>query len=188
MTLLEQAIIFATERHSGAVRKSEGTPYILHPFEAASIVSTMTTDENILAATILHDTVEDTDTSIEEIRVRFGPRVAELVASETENKRSGQKASATWRIRKEESLKELSETDDIAVKMVWLGDKLSNMRAFHRSWKRTGDSLWENFNQKDAAQQAWYYRRIVDLLSDLKDYEAWHEFKLLVMMIFSDID
>ena len=143
MTLLEQAIIFATERHSGAVRKSEQTPYILHPFEAASIVSTMTSEEAVLAAAVLHDTVEDTPTSIYEIEERFGPRVADLVASETENKRKEQKASSTWRIRKEESLAELRDSKDPAVKILWLGDKLSNMRAFYRAWKKNGDALWE---------------------------------------------
>ena len=188
MTLLEQAIIFATERHSGAIRKSEKTPYILHPFEAASIVSTMTSDEEVLTAAVLHDTVEDTSTSILEIEERFGVRVAKLVASETENKRKKQKASSPWRLRKEESLKELRDTDDINVKMLWLGDKLSNMRAFYRSWKRNGNALWENFNQKDPAQQAWYYRTIAELLSELKDYEAWQEFSWLVSLVFKDVD
>ena len=87
MGLFENAVRFAAERHSGTKRKSGTLPYLLHPMEVAVIVSSMTDDEEILAAAVLHDTVEDTDTTIGELEELFGPRVAGFVASETENKR-----------------------------------------------------------------------------------------------------
>ena len=85
MKLLEEAIIYATIMHQGKVRKFSGNPYILHPVEVAQILSTMTNDDEIIAAGILHDIVEDTDGTLGEIEQRFGGRVAELVASESEN-------------------------------------------------------------------------------------------------------
>ncbi len=81
MTLFDEAIRFAAEKHSGMLRKQEGIPYILHPMEVAVIVGTLTGDEEVLAAAVLHDTVEDTDTTPEELLRRFGPRGAALVAS-----------------------------------------------------------------------------------------------------------
>ena len=87
MTLFEEAVMFAVQAHSGMRRKKEEIPYILHPLEVATITSSMTTDERVLAAAVLHDTVEDTPVTIEEITEKFGKRVAELVSSETENKR-----------------------------------------------------------------------------------------------------
>ncbi|MBO6039767.1 MAG: bifunctional (p)ppGpp synthetase/guanosine-3',5'-bis(diphosphate) 3'-pyrophosphohydrolase [Oscillospiraceae bacterium] len=187
MTLFDEAIEFAVRAHSGAVRRRESTPYILHPLEAATIVGTMTSDEDVLAAAVLHDTVEDTDVTIEQIAERFGERVAILVASETENKRPGQDKKATWHIRKTESLETLKTASDPGVKLLWLGDKLSNIRSFYRAWRISGNSLWRSFNQDDPAEQAWYYRSIDAQLSDLHDHDAWQEYHFLVELIFKGV-
>ena len=61
------------------------------------------------------------------------------------------------------------------------------MRSIHREWKRSGNTMWESFNQKDPAQQAWYYRSVADQLSELKDYEAWQEYRALVDAVFSEV-
>ena len=135
MKQFDEAIKFAVDAHSGMQRRRESTPYILHPLEAATIAGTMTSDAQVLAAAVLHDTVEDTDVTIEDIEERFGPRVAMLVSSETENKRPGIPPRESWRIRKEESLRDLAEAADPGVAVLWLSDKLSNMRAFYRSWR-----------------------------------------------------
>ena len=84
--LLDRAIIFAVKAHAGTERRGKGFPYIVHPMEAMEIVATMTPDQELLAAAALHDTVEDTDVTLEEIRENFGERVAMLVAHECEYK------------------------------------------------------------------------------------------------------
>lgn len=84
MTLLDEAIIFAVQAHSGQVRKGTNRPYILHPLEAAAIVASMTDDLEVIAAAVLHDTMEDANVSLAEITSKFGPRVAGLVQAETE--------------------------------------------------------------------------------------------------------
>ena len=187
MTLFERAAEFAIRAHSGTVRKKEHIPYILHPMEVASIAATMSHEEELLAAAMLHDTVEDTDTSAEEIMDLFGSRVAELVASETEDKHRGRPATETWAIRKEESIAELKSTDDQAVKILWLSDKLSNMRSFHRMWLIQGDDMWKSFHQTDPAKQAWYYRTIMDAVSELREYDAWKEYRHLVEEVFQEV-
>ena len=184
MELVSEAIAFAVKAHDGMRRKKSEAPYILHPMEAAVIVGTMSDDQNLIAAAALHDVVEDAGVSIEEIEARFGTRVRELVASETEDKRADLPPSDTWRIRKEETLKALENTDDIAVLMVWLGDKLANMRSFYRSFKVEGDAMWQSFNQKDVAEQAWYYRSIVKLTERLSGTSAWLEYKTLTELVF----
>ena len=110
MDIFDKAVIFAVKAHSGALRKGTGTPYILHPLEVAAIAGTLTKDPEILAACVLHDTVEDTKTTMEDIVSAFGERVAKLVASETEDKRGDMPPSDSWQIRKEESLRELKES------------------------------------------------------------------------------
>ena len=184
MELVSEAIAFAVKAHDGMRRKKSSVPYILHPMEAAVIVGTMTDDQHLIAAAVLHDVVEDAGITIEEIEERFGKRVRELVQSETENKRADQPPAETWRIRKEESLAVLKNTEDMGVLMVWLGDKLANMRSLYRDWKVEGDAMWQRFNQKDAREQAWYYHSIVTLTQRLSNTSAWLEYKTLTELIF----
>ena len=184
MELATEAIVFAAKAHDEMRRKKSEAPYILHPMEAAVIVGTMTDDQHLIAAAALHDVVEDTGVTIEEIEEKFGKRVRELVQAETEDKREELPPSATWRIRKEESLEELKNAEDIAVLMVWLGDKLANMRAIYRDFKVEGNAMWQRFNQKDPAQQAWYYRSIVTLTQRLDYTSAWLEYKTLTELVF----
>ena len=184
MELVSEAIAFAVKAHDGMRRKKSSAPYILHPMEAAVIVGTMTDDQNIIAAAALHDVVEDAGITIEEIEEKFGTRVRELVASETEDKREELPPEATWRIRKEESLRVLKNAEDPAVLMVWLGDKLANMRSIYREWKIEGDAMWQRFNQKDVNEQAWYYRSIVKLTARLSYTSAWLEYKTLTELVF----
>ena len=184
MELVSEAIAFAVKAHDGMRRKKSDAPYILHPMEAAIIVGTMTDDQNLIAAAVLHDVVEDAGITIEEMEEKFGQRVRQLVESETENKRADLPPSQTWRIRKEESLAVLKHTDDIAVLMVWLGDKLANMRAIYRDFKDEGVAMWQRFNQKDVNEQAWYYRTIAKLTEELSDTSAWIEYKTLTELVF----
>ena len=184
MDKVTKAIKFAADAHDGMERKKDKTPYILHPLEAAVIVGTMTEDRDVICAAVLHDVVEDTDITIEEIEELFGGRVRELVDSETEDKRAELPPESTWRTRKEESLEELAGCADTDVLMLWLGDKLSNMRSFYRIWKVEGDSMWQSFNQKDPAQQKWYYSRIAELTSPLKEFSAWQEYNELLKIVF----
>ena len=187
MTLFEEASMFAIKAHAGMVRKKEQIPYILHPMEVAGIASTMTHDQELLAAAILHDTVEDTDTTMEDIESNFGSRVAELVASETENKHEESPAEETWELRKRESLAVLENTDDLDIKILWLSDKLSNMRSFYRLWQKLGSTLWDGFHQNDPAKQEWYYRTILDSTSELKASNAWQEYKALTDKVFGEV-
>lgn len=188
MSLLDEALNFAIRKHAGQTRKLANTPYILHPLEVVAIVGSMTDDEATLCASVLHDTVEDTDTTPEEIEKLFGKRVALLVMTETEHKRPDQPADQTWQVRKEETLIMLEHTKDISVKMMWLGDKLSNIRSFHREYLKRGDELWQNFNQKDPAVQAWYYRTIAHCLRELSDHEAYREYVRLVETVFANVE
>ena len=184
MELVSEAVVFAVQAHDGMRRKKSESPYILHPMEAAVIVGAMTTDQHLIAAAALHDVVEDAGVSIEEIEEKFGRRVRELVASETEDKRADLPPESTWRIRKEESLSVLKNAKNTDVLMVWLGDKLANMRSIYRDFKVEGEAMWQRFNQKDVAQQAWYYRSIVELTARLSDTSAWLEYKTLTELVF----
>ena len=118
----------------------------------------------------------------------FGARVRTLVESETEDKIADLPPEDTWRIRKEESLEELKNCGDTDVLMLWIGDKLSNMRSFYRIWKNEGDAMWQSFNQKAPSQQKWYYTTIAELTSSLKEFSAWQEYSELVKIVFGKVN
>ncbi len=185
MSKLDEAIKFAVDAHCGQKRKLSDAPYILHPLESAAIVSTLTGEEDVLCATVLHDVVEDTGHGLFEIEEKFGKRVAELVGAETENKRSNLPPESTWQIRKEETLAHLRQTTDRAVKIMWLADKLSNMRAIYNAYSECGDSIWQAFHETDKNKQKWYYQSIADALkNDFKDSAAYKEYEKLITLVF----
>lgn len=88
-TLLLEAISFAALKHQGQLRKDGRTPYFAHPVRVMTIVRDRwgVTDPEVLAAAVLHDTIEDTTTDYDDVLTRFGPRVAQLVALLTKDKR-----------------------------------------------------------------------------------------------------
>lgn len=182
--MLEKAIIFANEKHRGAVRKGENQPYIYHPLEVLGIASILTNDEDILCAAVLHDTVEDTDCTKEEIEKNFNKRIAELVAEESENKREGQDKIQTWEIRKKETIDLMKNTKDIGPKIICLGDKISNLRSFNRLILMNEATAWDNFNMKDPKMHFWYYNGLRDALSELENTGPYKEYCFLVDSIF----
>ena len=181
--VLDRAIIFATNAHADQFRKGTQIPYILHPMEAAAIVGSMTTDEEVIAGAILHDVVEDTETTVEDVIRMFGERIGSFVASESENKREDLPAESTWKIRKQETLDHLSAAT-IEVKMITLGDKLSNIRAIYRDYQVIGDELWQRFNQKDKNERYWYYSSIAKCISELSNYPVYKEYQELLEKTF----
>ena len=186
MNVLERAIIYATEKHAGQRRKMAGEPYILHPCEVAEIISTLTDSLDTMAAGVLHDTIEDCDADPLEIRELFGARVAALVQGESEDKLSEKPPEDTWMRRKEESLLMLRYTKDRDVKILWLADKLSNIRSFYRGKLKYGDGVWEFFHQKDPKMHEWYYRTVADYVGELKDTAAYREYIELIEKTFGE--
>lgn len=178
--IFDRAVQFATEAHGGTERRGKGYPYILHPMEAAIIVATMTSDQEMLAAAILHDTVEDTDATIEQIRERFGERVAELVQHET----APVPDDAPWRVRKEAQVAQLVAAPRDS-KIVALGDKLSNMRTLAADYRTMGDKLWGRFHAPNGKTDvAWYYRSLAEAFAELSETQAYQEFVRLLEETF----
>lgn len=182
--MVEKAIIFAAKAHNGTFRKSTNIPYIVHPMEAGAIAASVTDDEKVIAAAILHDTLEDTDTTPEDIRREFGDEVLRLIESDSEDKREELPPEETWKMRKRETINYLRNRADKKEKIIALSDKLSNIRAIYRDYQTIGDALWDRFNQKDKNEHAWYYKSFIETLSELKGTAAYEEYCELAVKIF----
>ena len=181
--LLDRAIIFAVQAHHNTERRGKGFPYIVHPMEAVEIVATITSDQELLAAAALHDTIEDTDVTVEDIRREFGDRVAELVHAESDQFTEGVSEEDSWHDRKQAAIDRLRDASRDA-KIVAMGDKLSNMRAIWRDYQTKGDGIWSIFHVKDKAMHEWHYRGLADSLSELSDTFAYQEFVRLINEVF----
>lgn len=183
-SLLDRAIVFAVKAHAGTERRGKGFPYIVHPLEAMEIVSTITPDQELLAAAVLHDTVEDTEVTEEQIRKEFGDRVASIVASESDTFEEGVKEEDSWHVRKQAAIERLASAS-MDAKIVALGDKLSNMRAIARDYSKVGDRLWDLFHVNDPKDHEWHYRGLADSLKELSGTGAYEEFISLIDEVFS---
>ncbi len=182
-SFLDRALMFAIKAHAGVERRGKGFPYIVHPMEAMAIVSTITGDQEMLAAAALHDVVEDTEYTEEDIRKEFGDRVARLVSSETDLIIDGKSESDSWVERKQYAIDRLAKLDRDA-KIISIGDKLSNMRAMYRDYEEMGEELWNKFHVNDPKLHKWHYEGLRDSMKDLKGTFAYEEFCYLIDKVF----
>lgn len=183
-SLLDKAIKFAVEAHSGVERRGKGYPYIVHPMEAVAIVATVTSDQELLAAAALHDVVEDTKYTEEDIRKTFGDRIASLVASETDLVVTGKNESESWKERKQYAIDRLKNLSYDA-KLVSIGDKLSNARAMLYDYMTMGEKLWDKFHVNDPKLHAWHYKGLRDAMVELKGTFPYQEFCDIIDKLFN---
>ena len=156
--MIDRAAKFAEQAHKGTHRKGTRIPYIVHPLETALIASMLTNDEEILAAALLHDTIED----------------CEGVDANVLKERKGHTL---------EHLKTASQAE----KILTMADKLSNIRSMARDYLLVGEELWQRFNMKDKEKQAWYYTSMIDLLKDLNETPEYQEYVRLCGKVFGGI-
>ena len=186
LPLFERAVVFAAVAHKGVTRKGNGIPYLSHPVEAAAIVAELTDDEELKAAAVLHDVLEDTEATVHQLEHYFGERVAHYVCGESEDKRRDLPPEGTWIVRKQETIDFLKEEADHNAKILALADKLSNLRSIARDLESIGERLWERFHQKDRFMHGWMYREIAEALRELEEYPAWKEYDRLIRTVFED--
>jgi (p)ppGpp synthase/HD superfamily hydrolase len=155
----EQALLFATRKHAGQIRKGSDTPYISHLLGVASLVLEAGGDEDLAIAALLHDVVEDCGgvPMLKEVRKRFGKRVAHIVDGCTD---AYVEPKPPWYERKEKYLKRL-RTEDAGVRLVSAADKLHNASTILRDYREVGEPIWERFRGKRDGT-LWYYRAMAD--------------------------
>ena len=126
MTVIEQAIEYAQDKHKEQKRK-DGSPYIIHPLAVAEIVAEMGLDTDAILGALLHDCIEDTDASYEDIAKRFGSTTAELVEGVTKLTRANFSSSEEQQM---ENLRKMfmAMSKDIRVVLIKIADRLHNMR------------------------------------------------------------
>jgi (p)ppGpp synthase/HD superfamily hydrolase len=131
---------------------------MVHPLGVAKILIEHGCSERVVVAGILHDTVEDTRATLDDIRRLFGEDVARLVQGASEPDKS-----APWPERKRHTIEGL-KTAPPEVALVSVADKLDNIRSMRDDYQRIGGSLWSRFNGT-MEEQRWYYESLADVFS-----------------------
>ena len=178
MNRIHEAIIFATQKHAGQIRKGTDVPYIVHPMEVMQILTAEGFDDNVIIAGILHDVLEDTSATPSEILELFGEDVLKIVIAESEDK------SKSWKERKQATIDHLERASK-DVKIVCLADKLSNLRSMAADLETVGEKLWERFNAPKTNIE-WYYRKVFETVKLAPELKMNREFKALLELVFGD--
>jgi (p)ppGpp synthase/HD superfamily hydrolase len=157
----DEAFRFAAEKHATQTRKRTSVPYISHLLSVAALVLEAGGDEDQAIAALLHDVVEDCggEPMLEEVRQRFGDRVADTVQGCTD---AYTIPKPPWKQRKLDYLEVLRGAGD-DVRLVSAADKLHNVRTILADYRVEGDSVWDRFSgRRDGT--LWYYRAVLDVL------------------------
>ena len=157
----ERALVYAVRVHGGQYRKGTRVPYVTHLLAVAAIVGENGGGEDEVVAALLHDAPEDQggEARLDDIRLRFGPAVAEIVAGCTD---TYEHPKPPWRERKEHYLAHLAGAP-APVRLVSAADKLHNARTVLADYRAVGEDLWDRFTGGREGT-LWYYRAVADTL------------------------
>ncbi len=156
MNLKERAKAFAIKAHMGQVRKSEpDKPMIMHPISVGNLLEDYGYDDEIIAAGYLHDVVEDTKYTIEDIQNEFGKKIANLVMGASEPDKT-----LSWEERKEHTIKE-TKTLPLANKLVICADKINNLEDMMLKFEKNGKKNFSSFKRGEE-QQKWYFTNVYE--------------------------
>ena len=173
--LVNRAFLFALSGHSGQTRK-DGKPYIVHPFSVATILARDGASDELIAAGLLQDVIEDAGVPPERLRAEFGATVSRLVLFDTEDK------SRSWTQRKSATIRALADADR-ACTMLVCADKPSDLCDIAADYRMIGASVWDRF-RRGKEQQAWLYRACGAAFDRISDLKMYAEFQQMVDLVF----
>jgi guanosine-3',5'-bis(diphosphate) 3'-pyrophosphohydrolase len=150
----ERALRLAASGHRDQVRKGSGVPYVEHPMAVALILDRSGFDEEVVIAGLLHDLVEDTDLTLDEVRRSFGDRVAGIVAACSEEKVDAQGRKRPWIDRKLDHLEAVGKAND-DIHAVVLADKMHNLISIQLDLSE-GRPVWSSFNASRSEVLTYY--------------------------------
>lgn len=157
--LVERAFRTAARFHRDQLRKASDLPYLIHPAGVMLILQRAGIDgDEVLAAALLHDVVEDTDCSLDDLTREFPPNVVQWVRETTERKRDNAGKKLSWIVRKREHLAHMRHASEEARAIV-LADKLHNLASMRYDLDE-GQEVWERFGAP-AEHVLWYNREMI---------------------------
>jgi (p)ppGpp synthase/HD superfamily hydrolase len=182
MDMVEKAIIFAAKAHNNQKRKGTDIPYITHPFAVGMLLQKEKCSDEVIAAGVLHDTLEDTETTFKDLTEEFGIKVANLVLAASENDKS-----LRWEIRKQHTIDMLKDASLEEIQVI-VADKYHNLKSIQNDLHIHGDTIWQRF-KRGKRDQHWYYASIVKALSPRKkEFKVISKLEGVVKEVFGSLE
>jgi (p)ppGpp synthase/HD superfamily hydrolase len=176
--VIDKALQVSSRAHQRQFRKGTDIPYITHPVAVGMILLKAGYREEVVAAGILHDTVEDTDLTLEDIMREFGTEVTEMVAGCSEPDKT-----LSWEDRKEHTIGFLKTASE-DIRAVACADKLHNIRSIINDYEKEGEDVWFRFN-RGKNDQKWYYSSLVESLRSSGSFPLVEELEKEVNRLFN---
>ena len=178
-TLIAAAEALARRAHAGEMRKDATTPYITHPLNVAGILARYGAGAEAVAAGLLHDTIEDTDVTGNDIERTCTATVRELVEEASEPDKS-----LSWHARKTHTIGTMAERSHQA-RLVIAADKLDNVNSIGREIARDGEAAWKQMFKTGRDDQAWYYTTMAAKLN-AHAHPLFSELRAAVAEVFGE--
>lgn len=172
MNLIEKAARIAVEAHDGQKRKNDGSPYIVHPFMVASQVIKHGFKDEVIAAALVHDVLEDTGVSEEQLRQELGDKIVEMVKNVT------YREDLEWKEKREDYNKRVIEGSEGA-KAISVADKIHNLTNLLESYEEMGPALWDKFN-RGREEKLWSEETLLEGLKEVWKHPLLNEYEELV--------
>lgn len=190
MNQKEKAEVFAIKAHDGKFRKADPEkPYVIHPIDVANKLKAYGFGDDVITAGYLHDVVEDTKYSLEDIENLFGKHVASLVKGASEQSKidktaKGPKKEASWEERKQETIDRIKGLD-FEHKAVACADKISNLEDITTLSGKIGGPNFSSF-KRGFEKQKWYYDNLYQsfIYGCDENLEMFQELKKLIELLF----
>lgn len=161
---IQKAIDYAVRLHDKQRRKGGDVPYVQHPISIAMMMLELDLNTNIIVTALLHDSIEDTSMTYEELRREFGATVESYVRGCTEPDQT-----IKWELRKQRTIDKF-KFQNRDVKWVILGDKLHNIYSIYQHYLQHGNDTWNHFS-RGFEKQKWYYRSLRDLFKEEEQFK-----------------
>ena len=183
------ALEFALKYHVKGLRKKTKIPYLSHLLNVCKIIAERDGNDHLIAAALLHDSVEDTEATIEEVEKTFGNKIKLLVSGATEILKIDKIENIeeeTWRERKTHTIDFVNNEASSEQLVIILADKLDNIRSINEDLKRLGPIVWTRFN-KGFEEQSWYYRSLLAAFKK-REHDLDERFKDLVNLFEIEVN
>lgn len=170
--LVEKAIALALKAHEGQMRKEALTPYIVHPVRVAILLARYGFSDTVIAAGLVHDVVEDTSVSLDDVRRELGDAVAALVAPVTHDD------SLPWAEKKKTYINTVRAADENA-KAIATADKIANAESLLAAHAREGHDVWRHFNA-GKEKKIWFEESMLAMLQESWPHPIVDEYARMV--------
>ena len=171
--IIEKALRIAAKAHKEQVRKTDKSPYIVHPIQVGIILMLHQFDDEVVASGIVHDVIEDTDVTEAELREELGDVVVDIVLQISENK------DLEWKERKLDYIETVRNGSD-AVKAVSIADKIHNMKSLLDSYEVMGSDVLKVFTRGNKEGKLWFEEECLKMFKESWGHPLVDEYESLV--------